>query len=412
MENSIQASNTSRKITGVRNVDFHITATGEGVVNHNGAFPVYNKLANKMVDNHLFPKMRGLDPLQRIASNGAETYGFNLDDPRIGTAKLIVSSECVRSHLFKDASFGIIEVNQHNVVDVLSGLHGLVRGYLITRENVGSFARKSPLYVTDFECEKPNLLFNQGINSKAQGENANKSMYSYFKTDSNLTYTGKASLSIEDLQFIPLENTFERSAYDNTVTKEDGENLAKNITQFLQEIGNVDAHAKFVMNAVRVGSVCKTGEAGILLNDAAISIIVDEIKCMLESLYIRQSKGYVQVQEVLVDFNDSNRVFRSINDPSNARSVKNMPFARYYIENAIDEKQFKDNQAVMKIKAGLKAEEKKAKVAKDDADKAAKKAIKDMDKKKKAEEAAKKKEEAGALAKENAIANVSPSLGE
>ena len=224
-------------ISGIKSVDFPITAIGEGVVNHNGSFSVYNPAAGKTVDNHMFPKLRGLDPMQRIAKGeDGRTQAFSLTDPEIANAKLIVSAECVRSQLFRDVSFGLRQVTVDNVAEVLASLHGLVRGYLITAGG-RNFARKSCLYVTDFECEKPDLAFNQGTNSKARGtEQEETSIYSYFKTGKDLHYTGKATLSIEDLQFIPMENSLGRSAYDHQVTVETGHAVAAKITQFLDDL--------------------------------------------------------------------------------------------------------------------------------------------------------------------------------
>ena len=53
-------------IAGIKSVDFYLTATGEGVVNHNGAFPVWNPSASEVVKNHMFPKLRGYDAMRRL----------------------------------------------------------------------------------------------------------------------------------------------------------------------------------------------------------------------------------------------------------------------------------------------------------------------------------------------------------
>jgi hypothetical protein len=338
-------------ISGIKSVDFLITAIGEGVVNHNGSFSVYNPAAGKTVDNHMFPKLRGLDPMQRIAKGeDGRTQAFSLTDPEIANAKLIVSAECVRSQIFKDVSFGLRQVTVENVAEVLASLHGLVRGYLITAGG-RNFARKSCLYVTDFECAKPDLAFNQGTNSKARGtELEETSIYSYFKTGKDLHYTGKASLSIEDLQFIPMENSLGRSAYDHQVTVETGQTVAAKITQFLGDLApaGVVPQARFIKKAVRLGAVSKVGDAGILLNDDAIRVVVGQVRELLDTLCIRQGKGYLQVTDVRVDFNNGGRVFRSESDPVVADAQGVGPFAAYYAEESMTDTEFAAAQKALR----------------------------------------------------------------
>lgn len=363
-------------ISGIKSVDFIITAIGEGVVNHNGSFSVYNPSAGKPVDNHMFPKLRGLDPMQRIAKGeDGKSHSFSLADPDIATAKLIVSAECVRSQLFKDVSFGLRQVTVENVAEVLASLHGLVRGYLITAGG-RNFARKSCLYVTDFECAKPDLAFNQGTNSKARGTaQEDTSIYSYFKTGKDLQYTGKATLSVEDLQFIPMENSLGRSAFDHQVTVETGHAVAEKITQFLGDIAPVGMTpiARFVKKAVRIGAVSKVGDAGVVLNDDAIRVVVDQVRELIETLFIRQGKGYLQVTDVLVDFNDGHRVFRCEAQPDIADVAGEGPFAVYYVEEAMTDVEFAAAQKALKLEIdGRKAGKDADKVARADRKAAAK----------------------------------------
>ena len=341
----------TKGIQGIRSVDFIIQATGEGVVNANGAFNVFSPAAGKFLNNHIFPKLRGMDPVQRLrAENGKDSKTMSLDDPALAEARMIVSAECIRAGLFRDVSFGLASVNHENVKSVLSSLHGLVRGYLITAQN-SSFARKSPLYVTDFECGKPGLVFNQGSNSKLRGtaEEA-ASLHSTFKTDSNLKYVGKASLAIEDLQFIPLENSLGRSAFDYQVTVAKGHEVAASITEFLQDIAadELQPKAEFVKKAVRRGTACRVGDAGVMLNDDAIRVIASDIVQRITELYIRQGKGYLQVVETVVDYNPSARVFRASTDPTLADGVGEGPFASYYDVTDVSDEAFAAEQSRMK----------------------------------------------------------------
>lgn len=378
-------------IKGIKCVDFFITATGEGVVNHNGAFPVYNPSAEQTVSNHMFPKLRGLDPMQRIAKNGQTGMSLSLTDADIAKAALIVSAECLRSAIFRDASFGLYKVTVDNVEDVLSSIIGIVRGYLIT-EGGRNFARKSPLYMTDFHCASPGLVFNQGTNSRARGTvDEKQSLYSYFKTDKDLHYVGKASLSIEDLQFIPLENSLGRSAYDHQVSTGAGQALAERVTQFLNDLASsqpdqgknsLKPEATFVKKVTRRFAVYKGGDAGLLLNNDALKLLCDEVAQMIKSIYIRQGKGYLAVKDVVVDYNDSSQVFRAEDNPAIACSLPQTDFACYYDVHDLTDVEYKraqaEHQSALKEIDEQRQIKKQVKVAKKDAKQAkAAKALED-----------------------------------
>lgn len=354
-------------IAGIKSVDFYLTATGEGVVNHNGSFPVWNPSAGVVVNNHMFPKLRGYDPMQRLSQEAAAGEKVNkvmrLDDPSLAQAQLIVSSECVRAEIFREVSFGLARVTPDNVANVLASLHGLVRGYLITVSG-GSFPRKSALHVTDLCCDKPQLAFNQGTNANARVvDGGETSIYSYFKTGKDLVYEGKASLSIEDLQFIPLENSLGRSAYDHQVSIGTGTALAQDITAYLQALApaGLKPAARFVKKAVRMGAVNQLGEAGIVLNDDALRLLCAEVTELLQTLYIRQGKGYLQMQSVLVDYNASGKVFRAEGgNKAVAESNPDQAFAQYYAEVELSDEAY-EAQRTAKAKELRELDKKKNK---------------------------------------------------
>ena len=201
-------------------------------------------------------------------------------------------------------------------------------------------------------------------------------MYSYFKTGKDLAYTGKATLSIEDLQFIPMENSLGRSAFDHQVTVEKGNEVAAKITQFLGDLApaGLSPQARFVKKAVRIGAVSKVGDAGVVLNDDAMRVVVDQIRELIETLCIRQGKGYLQVTGVQVDFNDGRRVFRSESAPDIADAQGAGPFAFYYTEESMTDVEFAAQQKALKAeiesRKAVKAAEKTAKAERNVAAKA------------------------------------------
>ena len=354
-------------IQGIKSVDFRITATGEGVVNHNGSASVYNPAAGQRVKNHMMPKLRGVDAMRLIEQSDPNTSGnnaINLGSPEFSKAALVVSDGCLRHALFKDVSFGVQAITRATAQRALASLHGLLRGYLIT-DNNASFARKSPLYLTQLHCEKPGLVYNQGSQSGARSET---SLHSYFITDKNLEYTGYGSISIEELQFIPLENSLDRSAYSETITHAQGNIIAEMVTAYLQDLsGNLEAKVNFVPRAIRKHAFANNGEGGLLLNDAAIDVVVSEFLDMLRNLYIRQSKGFVQVLDVAVDYNNG-RPMRILQNTENANSTKGeLRYASYYNVDDITASDFDQSMLALekKLKDSKENKEKKKPAKKD-----------------------------------------------
>ena len=82
-------------IQGIKSVDFRITATGEGVVNHNGPARVYNPNAGQTVNNHMMPKLRGVDTMR--LTDAPDNTGIkslrplSLGSPELANAALVVS---------------------------------------------------------------------------------------------------------------------------------------------------------------------------------------------------------------------------------------------------------------------------------------------------------------------------------
>ena len=355
-------------IKGIRSVDFLITANGEGVINNNGSISVYNPSAEQIIDNHMFPKLRGLDPMRKVVKGNSDEKPrpISLADPDLAKAALIVSANCIRSHIFKNVSFGVQEVTRATVGDALASLHGLVRGYLIT-DGGANFARKSPLYLTDFECLDPQLSYNQG--SKA-GQRVQTSIFSHFNTGKDLVYRAKGSLSIEDLQFIPLENSLGRSSFSETISINEGQMLAQEITNFLVTLsGNHNAKADFVTQAIRLGTFARHGEAGILLNQDAIDVIVKEVIDMIASLFVRQGKGYLRVTKLVVDYNTTQPLRIEQNSDFAEEKGENM-YAMYYSTAPLDENTFE------KKMLDLKASDKERKDKKENKSKKGTKATK------------------------------------
>ena len=333
------------KIEGIKSVDFKITAAGEGAVNWNGSIKLkmLNKKTSKYesVENHSLPKLRGYTNITERRKENGDVYKDlkrTSEDIDFNETPLYISQNCIRHHLFKGENFNLQdpEVAKH-MEKLLCSLTGLIRGYVIPKKE---YKKTSALLITDFNetLKKGNFEQMSRSGSKQDKNDTKKSTSMFSKTTFGETaYEGYASISIEQLQFISLDIQFSRQTMEPNNEKQSKE-IALQISQYLQGIGdNKNATATYHKNYVRKGSIFtneKHGEAGILLNDEAIDVLVEQTKFLLENLHFRQAKGWMCVDTVDVDYNDSilaKNMFRIKKDSGNIQKIKgNKKYAIYF----------------------------------------------------------------------------------
>ncbi len=329
------------KVTGIKSVDFKITAKGHGVVNWNGSTKVKiwdaQKNSYRDVGNHNMPKFRGYSNIAGYWDDGNPQYK-QANQIDFEKTPLYISQNCIRHHLFRQESYNLNSPKlATDTVELLCSITGLVRGYVLPKVK-GEPKRTSPLLLTDFVDQLNNGNYEQmgRSGSKEKEENkagAEKSNSMFSKTTFGDTeYVAYGSISIEQLQFIPLCADFGREAMVINNHSE-GRAIAQRLTEYLSDLtGNEDAQATYHENYVRRGSIYDEGEQGILLNDAAIDALIQETIALLENLSIRQGKGYMYVCDVDIDYNDgSAREMMRIRDPRKSTiTEKTEPYATYY----------------------------------------------------------------------------------
>lgn len=326
------------KIEGIKSVDFKIIAKGHGVVNWNG--PTKLDLTGDPLgkEGHTLPKLRGYTNLSGKKSEKGFNYLKEARDIDFEKTPLYISANTVRFHLFKDD--GIIDPNKdevkENVDKLLCSLTGLVRGYVIAGKE---YKRTSALLLEDLVDQLGNGNFEQMTKAGSKEKKANKkgeeksnSLFSK-TTFGDTLYIGYGSISIEQLQFIPLGDDFSRNAIKINNHGE-GEKLALQITEFLKELDPEKSPlATYNGNYVRKGSIYNYGEAGILLDDVAIEILVSKTLDLLENVTIRQGKGYMYVDSLEVDYNNSSSavdMMRIKSENSECQQKKQGKYAVYF----------------------------------------------------------------------------------
>lgn len=307
-----------QKVTGIKSVDFKITALGHGVVNWNGPTNLAQE-DGSTVDNHSLPKLRGYTNLSgRVKDNG---YQYRKEPTDIDFKKnpLYISQNCIRHHLFRDQAFDIHFAAEKSLQGVLASITGLVRGFVVPSSQC---KRTSPLLMEDFVDELGNGNFEQmgrsgtkadkEASKEVDGEKvkAKKSTSFFSKTTFGDTkYTSYGSISIEQLQFISLDKKFDRCAM--VIKEGQGEEVAQGVQDYIQSLNStLNPQAMFHENYVRGGTIFEEGENGILLNNDAIQALIEHTLQMISELSIRQAKSYMYVDDVLVDYNDSHKMMR------------------------------------------------------------------------------------------------------
>ncbi|GGN16197.1 MULTISPECIES: type I-Fv CRISPR-associated protein Cas7fv [Marinomonas] len=319
------------KVTGIKSVDFKIKALGHGVVNWNG--PTTLQSDGKIIDNHSLPKLRGYTNLTGEVSE--KGYKLKKDPEEIDFKKtpLYISQNCIRHHLFKDQAYDLHSAKDKNLEKVLASITGLIRGYVVPSSQC---KRTSPLLLEDFVDLLGNGNFEQmgrsGSKSKELDDKGNeKKSNSHFSktTFGDTEYLSYGSISVEQLQFISLDNKYDRASM--IITEGQGEEVAATVQSFIKQLNpSLNPVATFHSNYVRKGTIFEEGECGVLLNDDAMQAIIEHTLSRITDLSIRQAKGYMYVDEITVDYNDSHKMMRIKRDESEIVSEPQSQYAQYF----------------------------------------------------------------------------------
>ncbi len=321
------------KVTGIKSVDFKITAYGYGVVNWNGPTTLTGD-DGTTVDNHSLPKLRGYSNLTgKIKEETGYKYKKEASDIDFSKTPLYISQNCIRHHLFRDQAYDLHYAKDKNLIDVLASITGLIRGYVVPSSQC---KRTSPLLITDFIDQLGNGNFEQmgRSGSKEKGKDdkgkdvASNSFYSK-TTFGDTEYVAYGSISIVQLEFISLDKKFDRASM--IIKEGEGEKIAETVQAFIQQLdASRQPKAVFHANYVRKGTIFEEGEVGILLDNTAIDILVNETLNLLRELSIKQAKGYMYVESVDVDYSDSNKMMRIKRSPEQANLEPQMDYAVYF----------------------------------------------------------------------------------
>lgn len=310
------------KVTGIKSVDFKIKALGHGVVNWNGPTTLTGD-GGKTVDNHTLPKLRGYTNLTgKVKDETGYKYKKEATDIDFIKTPLYISQNCIRHHLFREQAFDLHYAADKNLQDVLTSITGLIRGYVVPSSQC---KRTSPLLMEDFVDQLGNGNFEQF------GKAGKRDSSSFFSktTFGDTEYISFGSISIEQLQFISLDKKFDRAAM--VIKEGQGEIIATAVQAFIQSLNpTLNPKATFHPNYVRQGTIFEEGEVGIVLDNDAIKALVETTLEKISELSIRQSKSYMYIDEMIVDYNDSTKMMRIKRDEGSISEHPECDYATYF----------------------------------------------------------------------------------
>ncbi len=319
------------KVTGIKSVDFKITALGHGVVNWNGPTSLKGEHPLKPYENHTMPKLRGYsNSVANEFDEGVTKKGneFKVNKLKEATdidfkkTPLYISQNCIRHHLFRDQAFDLHYAADKNLTSVLASITGLIRGYVVPSSQC---KRTSPMMIEDFIDQLGNGNFEQFGQA---GERDSSSFFSK-TTFGDTEYISYGSISIEQLQFISLDKKFDRASM--VIKDGEGDGIAQTVQAFIQSLNSeLNPVVTFHENYVRKGTIFEEGEVGILLDNDAIQALINYTIEMVSELSIRQAKSYMYVDKVEVDYNDSSKMMRIKRDPSAISEQAESDYAVYF----------------------------------------------------------------------------------
>lgn len=322
-----------QKITGIKSVDFKVVAYGHGVVNWNGPTKLVGDDGLDK-DNHTLPKLRGYSNLSgKVKEETGFKYKKHAADIDFKETPMYISQNCIRHHLFRDQAFDLHFAKDKNLQAVIASITGLIRGYVVPSSQC---KRTSPLLLEDFIDQLGNGNFEQmgrsGSKEKGKDEKGDDvASNSFFSktTFGETEYLAYGSISIEQLEFISLDKKFDRASM--IIKEGEGEKVAEAVQNFIKSLApERNPKAMFYPNYVRGGTIFEEGEVGILLENEAIDILIQETIRMISELSIRQAKGYMYVDSVLVDYNDGHKMMRIKRSESDVSEKPETNYAVYF----------------------------------------------------------------------------------
>lgn len=311
----------------IHSVDFKVIAKGNGCVNFNGSQTFWSSEAAQKVSNVKTPKLLNFSAkVSPDEKDKIQKYLSPEDVIADKQIKMYISTNCLRHALFKtEFPNHVSELKMSNCFDLLKNPGGLIRGYAVT--DTIPLSRKSSILLEKAVDHKRNLVHETLTTT---GVRDGTSLFAEINAGET-EYVFYGSINIEEIQFISTDNVFGRASI--LASKEELVELAREITEML-EILSSQLELTSVPKVeygfwVRKHRVIKEGEWGMLFNQDAIDVLVKWCLNKLENLVVKQAKGHMETESIVIDYNNGKH-FRIKKDELSICETKDAEYEIYY----------------------------------------------------------------------------------
>jgi hypothetical protein len=177
------------------------------------------------------------------------------------------------------------------LMKVIASVPALLRGYFFAEEGKVALKKKSPLMITAAEQVSEGVThfeINTMSGSKRQkgdeDDPSDTSMH-YEEKIGEVEYAFEGAVDLKELQFISMSETYDRLAVNPDIAEKFRNVLSAALGS------EVDAKRYYCMKH----AVIRTPEEGILLTQAQVVRLIEELVKRLLSLRIQRSKAYAQI---------------------------------------------------------------------------------------------------------------------
>lgn len=274
----------------IKNVIFEFELEGVGVVNYdsNDQKYIWNRESKNGNKNHLVSIHNNVNYSKKHIyrnENGELDY------------KIKISSDCLRNSIFRnDAITTNPSISHHPFLlnSFIGSIQGLIRGYMFAGKNE-TLKRKSPLTITSaIQTNNSVSHLEIGVRSgeKMVGDDSDKGDTTLRNTETvgEMIYSGKGSISLQNLQFMSCDTVFDRYEFNSDNIDILNKVLGNTLPNFDSELG----YYKLKSSSVNIS------EYGLKLNNENVLFLVKEVLKRISDISIMRNTSYANISKLRI----------------------------------------------------------------------------------------------------------------
>lgn len=347
----------------MKSILFKINLKGRGIVNFDDSNQKY-KLSKSEKTKHLYHRHENVKYSKKH---------FYEDEDGIMDYKIKISSSCIRKGLFNDIMVGQNTnfINNENLLlSQIASPYFILNGYLFTSKGRSSIKRKSSITICD-AIQTNNSISMLECKTRSGYKETDGSDTTLFseETIGDITYTTDGFIDLSELQFISLDDYYDRISFNPDLFDIYKKFIKTNIPSFDSKVGYYKIK----------NSVNSFPELGLKFSKDDVDYLVKYFLERIPKLLIRRNHSYVKFDslEIKIVENAITDTFENPNNWIKISSIDDISSIKFlyddkYIEVDEDEakkikntfKEELDNKKDKSIEKNTKKPTKKKEVAK------------------------------------------------